>query len=109
MPEVIVLKPRRNNSPFRFNGVSYPQVEDEIGVVRINVDDPEFLKFMSENPDTFEVPANVVIHSTTIEEPAVVAEAENPVAVVEAVTEQAAAEPAAPAKGAGKRTSRLNG
>jgi hypothetical protein len=118
MPEVIVLKPRRNNSPFQFNGVSYPQIVDELGVVRLEVEDPEFLTFMAENPDTFEVPAGVVpapapeaadeTIPATAEEPVVAPEAaaEEPVAVVAAGEEPAAAKPLTPPKGG--RKSRLN-
>ena len=119
MVEVILLKPRRNNSPFRFGDDVYEQHEDELGVVRLHVEDPAALAFMAGNPDTFEVPTNHDTEMTTddtiedtnpvTDEPAVVAPAEatDPVAVV-SPEQEPAAEVKLKAKPA-KAKSRLNG
>lgn len=119
MTDVVVLKPRRNGSPFTFNGVQYPQDVDDLGVTWLHVDDPEFLKFMSENPDTFEMPADYAppakesndvagAEAPSAEEPAVTPAAEDPVAVVPAEEPQPSPESALKAKPAAKRKSRLN-
>lgn len=60
MTSVIVLVPRRNNSPFTFNGIRYQPVEDDVGVLRMEVGDPEYLAFMSAYPDVFEMPHDYV-------------------------------------------------
>lgn len=120
MTDVVVLKPRRNGSPFTFNGVQYPQDVDELGVTWLHVDDPEFLKFMSENPDTFEMPADYAPlaeesndaagdEDPSAEESAVAAAAEDPVAVVAAEEPQPAPAGALKAKQpVAKRKSRLS-
>ena len=130
MVDVVVLKPRRNNSPFLYNGVEYPQIIDDLGVSHIEVDDPEYLAYMAKHPDTWELPAdafeaptdaelaNGPVEGVTITEPVdtveqpgeeppvAAAEAEAPVAVVPAESQEPAAESAL--KAGGKRKSKLN-
>lgn len=121
MTEVVVLKPRRKNSPFRFNGTVYPQIVDDLGVVRIHVEDPVYLAFCAANPDTFEVPGDLTKEVTNVpvetsaasEDPAAGEPAADPAessaAVKPVAVVSAGEEPAAPSElKPGKRKSRLN-
>lgn len=58
MADVIVLKPRRNNSPMVWDGISYQAVEDELGVFHIEVTEPAHLARMAQYPDVYALPAD---------------------------------------------------
>jgi hypothetical protein len=55
--QVIILKPRGGNSPFRYGPKKeervYQPVADETGMHTIECDHPEDLKHMASAPDTF--------------------------------------------------------
>lgn len=57
MADVIVLKPRRNNAPMVWDGISYQPVEDELGVFHLDVTEPAHLARMAQYPDIYVLPA----------------------------------------------------
>lgn len=57
MADVIVLKPRRNNAPMVWDGISYQAVEDELGVFHLDVTEPSHLERMAKYPDVYALPA----------------------------------------------------